>query len=97
METVELRFSPTGGWSNELDGNSSTSSATSTAAALQSAGPKALSPWVISWEVGIGASVDRGLKLARVQCRGRNGGTGVAEEQFIVGEWTTSLDQSLEL
>lgn len=75
METVELRFLPEGGW---LEGD-----------AGHGKGVKApVTPWVISWEVGAGASVDRGLRLARLKCTGTGAGKGVGAtaEQSIIGE-----------
>lgn len=75
METVELRFLPEGGWERGLQGDAGRD-------------VKAPTPWVISWEVGAGASVDRGLRLARLKCigTGADKGVGAAAEQFIIGE-----------
>ncbi|CAM9892722.1 unnamed protein product, partial [Ectocarpus sp. 12 AP-2014] len=50
-------------------------------------GAAALPPrWVISWEVGPGATVDRGLKLAKLHCVDvdKDGGPSDTKEQFIV-------------
>ncbi|CAN0068154.1 unnamed protein product [Ectocarpus sp. 6 AP-2014] len=77
MKTMDLRFSPAEGWG--LAGVSSGSRGTT--------GPAAPPPrWVISWEVGPGATVDRGLKLAKLHCVGvdKDGGPGDTKEQFIV-------------
>lgn len=73
METVELRFLPEGGWGRALEGSGNDKTPTS---------------WVISWEVGAGASVDRGLRLARLKCAraGAGKGAGGPAEQFIIGE-----------
>lgn len=73
METVELRFSPVTGWDD----------------ARPAAGCEAIAPWIISWEVGLGASVDRGLRLARVRRAGSgmDGAAGaVAVEHYVFGE-----------
>ena len=89
METVELRFLPEGGWERGLRGDAGHDI-------------KAPTPWVISWEVGAGASVDRGLRLARLKCAGTGAdkGAGVAAEQFIIGEklrpWVLSLPSKQE-
>ncbi len=70
METMELAFLPEGGWEAEASARNNTA---------------ALPPrWVISWEVGPGATVDRGLKLARLHCVGVD--KEHRKEQFIVGE-----------
>lgn len=76
METMELTFVPDGGWAAAV-----AAAAARTATALP---PR----WVISWEVGPGATVDRGLKLAKLHCVGvdENGGPGDTKEHFIVGE-----------
>lgn len=79
METMELTFLPDGGWE----------AAISAAAAARRRGATALPPrWVISWSVGPGATVDRGLKLAKLHCVGvdKDGGPGDTKEHFIVGE-----------
>lgn len=77
METIELTFLPDGGWEAAV----ASAAAARTAAALP---PR----WVISWSVGPGATVDRGLKLAKLHCVGvdKNGGPGDTKEHFIVGE-----------
>ncbi|CAM9740263.1 unnamed protein product, partial [Ectocarpus sp. 13 AM-2016] len=76
MKTMDLRFLPEAGW--DLAGGSSGSRGTGAGAPP----PR----WVISWEVGPGASVDRGLKLAKLHCVGvDNGGDpGDTKEQCIV-------------
>lgn len=83
METVELNFVPKGGWESDLEEASG-----ETPAAQPAAGVKAHLSWVISWEVGVGASVDRGLRLARLQRAGldKDGGASVETEQYIIGE-----------
>lgn len=75
METMELTFLPDGGW------EAAVAAAALTAATLP---PR----WVISWAVGPGATVDRGLKLAKLHCVGvdKDGGPGDTKEHFIVGE-----------
>lgn len=77
METMELTFLPDGGWEAAV----AAAAAARTAAALP---PR----WVISWSVGPGATVDRGLKLAKLHCVGvdKYGGPGNTKEHFIVGE-----------
>lgn len=68
METVDLIFTP----SQEHNG---TGDVTERAEE---------SPWVISWEVGVGASVDKGLRLAKVTRK--QTGSGVSRiEQVILG------------
>lgn len=87
METVELRFNPfQEGKESVADGAQQGASST-----LEST---ASSPWIITWEVGVGASVDRGLRLARLRradATKGGGGAGAgaaaaATEQFLVGE-----------
>lgn len=77
METTDLTFLPDGGWEAAV----AAAAAARTAAALP---PR----WVISWAVGPGATVDRGLKLAKLHCVGvdKFGGPGKTKEHFIVGE-----------
>lgn len=74
---MELTFLPDGGWEAAV----AAAAAARTAAALP---PR----WVISWSVGPGATVDRGLKLAKLHCVGvdKYGGPGNTKEHFIVGE-----------
>lgn len=73
METMELAFLPVGGWEGQ-EGSARTN--------------KAALPgrWVISWEVGPGATVDRGLKLARLKLHCAGVEKEERKEQFIVGE-----------
>lgn len=75
---MELTFLPDGGWEAAV---AAAAAARRTAAALP---PR----WVISWSVGPGATVDRGLKLAKLHCVGvdKDGGPGDTKEHFIVGE-----------
>lgn len=75
---MELRFLPDGGWARAVDAAASSRRRSTT-----------LPPrWVIAWEVGPGATVDRGLKLAKLHCVGvdKDGGPGNTKEHFIVGE-----------
>lgn len=89
METVELRFNPP-----QIGKESATELSRSQrgASTVESTDSKpASAPWIITWEVGVGASVDRGLRLARlrradVKKDGGGGGAAAATEQFLVGE-----------
>lgn len=78
METINLTFTPTHAQDSQKD-----MSGVDGAAELES-------PWFIHWQVGVGASVDRGLRLAKVvrvgvsNPGGRAGGQDI--ERSVFGE-----------
>ena len=76
IETVDVRFTPTMGWES------------GDVLSRTTCGETRSSPWLISWEVGVGTSVDRGLRLARLRrtvAQGEARGDGEMEH-FVLGE-----------
>lgn len=80
IETIDLQFIPTMGWERE-DVLPETVS--------HIGGSTRKTPWLISWEVGLGASVERGLKLASIRRKQIPEGEGgeVETEHIVLGEF----------
>lgn len=77
METLELTFDPIqAGRKSATNGSSSRSG---------HGAKEARAPWIIRWETNVGASVDKGSRLARVM-RGDAKGSGGSLEHIIQGE-----------
>lgn len=77
IETIDLQFIPTMGWDVLPETVSHVGGSTRK------------SPWLISWEVGLGASVERGLKLARIRRKRMSEGEGgeLDTEHIVLGEF----------
>lgn len=107
METVALKFVPNEGstcsdsGAKSVDALSTEKPATAGVSGVPHAtvAKLASTPWFITWEVGVGASVDRGLRLAKVQrfAADDKARRKLLSEQYVAGESRMSLAQELRV